>query len=190
MARPFIRLVLDLRTADAAYKSLRDINKAFNFAEGKATDVMLRRVARKVEVTYIKPMMRELTEVPPKRKYPDDYPLNFVSDLQRRYVMWLLGGKPYQRTNRIVNGWGYRVRTRRGRVSVEVANKIPEYKYVVGLIGTGTSSRSIKRYLKPMQPFHMITGWKPAHEIVTEYITKAKEDSVETVRKWLQQARF
>lgn len=183
------RVILDLSTADSAKRSIGEINKAFgDLTEGKASEVMLKRVARRVEVFHIRPMMSELKEVPPKRTYPDDYPIEYKSEQQERFVRWLLGGKPYQRTNRIVNGWGYKVRIRRGRISIEVANKIPEFKFVVGLIGTGTSPRSIKRYLKPMQPFHMKTGWKPAHEIITEYVTRAKEDSVATIRQWLQQS--
>ena len=183
------RLLVDLRSADAARRSIKEINRAFaDITTGKASEVMLKKLARKVEIYYVRPMMAELREIPPSRTYPDDYPIEYKSDKQRRYVMWLLGGKPYERTNRIVNGWGYKLHTKRGRISVEVTNKVPESKFVVGLIGTGTSTRSIKRYLAPIQPFHVKTGWKPAHEIVTTYIAKAKEDSVATIKEWLQQS--
>lgn len=182
------RLIIDLRTADTTRRSLTEINNFFgNFGGETASSVLLKRVARKIEIFHIRPMMLELKDKPRKRTYPDEYPIEYVSDKQERFVRALLGGKPYKRSNRIVNGWGYKIRVNRGRFSIEVANKIPEFKYVVGLIGTGTSRRSIKRYLKPMQPFHMITGWKPAHETITEYVTEAREDARETIREWLRE---
>lgn len=185
---PFRRLIIDLRSQDTAKRSIREINAAFKqltSSHGKPVEIMMRRVARHVEVMHIRPMIAELREKPRKRTWPDDYPIKYKSDIQRRKVMWLLNGKPYERSNKIVNGWGYKLKTKRGRISIEIENKVPEFKYVVGLIGTGTSRRSIRRYLKPMQPFHRITGWQPAHETVTKHIGEAKESAGNAVRKWL-----
>lgn len=182
------KVVLDLRSEDTVKRSMKEVRQSFQTLYGVDSDVILRKIARNIEVFYIRPMMNELRRTPPRRRYPIDYPVEYVSDRQRRYVMWLLDGKPYERTNKIVNAWGYKVKKGRGKISIEVFNKIPEFKYVVGLIGTGKSQRSIKRYLKPMQPFHAKTGWRPAHEIVEKYVSKARKSSAKTIRNWTQQS--
>lgn len=185
------RVIIDIRDADSARRSIRELNRLFkNMTDGTSspTEYMLRRLSRKIEVFYIKPLIAELRTAPPKRTYPDDYPVVYKSTKQRKYVMWLLDGQPYERQNNIVNGWGYKIKISRGKVSIKIDNDVPEFKYVVGLIGTGTSQRSIKRYLEPMQPYHAITGWKPAHEPITRYIQDAKEDSIATIKKWLTES--
>ena len=182
------RIVIDLRSSKAVSKTQQRLQRELGIrgSQGFFTEKMLRDLARKLEVFYIKPMLAELREAPSRRTYPKDYPIEFVSDVQRRYVMWLLGGKPYRRKNQIINAWGYKTRIRaNGSISFEVFNDAPHMKYVVGLIGMGKSRRSIKRYTKHIQPFHQKTGWKPAYEIVQQYIGEAQEDAVATVKEWL-----
>lgn len=181
------KVILDLRSASGVKRSLHDINKTFaNVSSyGTTSQYLLRLLTRYMSRHYFNPMLRELQETPPKRSYPDDYPITYVSPRQRRYVAWLLDGEPHERTNNIVKAWSYRIKQRRGKLSVEINNDIPESAYVVGNIGLGLSTRSIKRYTKPMQPFHKKTGWKPAHEIVRKYVTKAQEESSSVIQRWM-----
>jgi hypothetical protein len=123
-------------------------------------------------------MMRELrNQSPPERSYPQDYPIKFVSNKQRRFVMATLKGKPYKRTNSLSNGWYYRIRTSKSKISVTIGNRNNYAGYVVGKFGAGTSKRQMKRYIKPIQPFHSKTGWKPAYATVQKYLIKAQEDA-------------
>lgn len=145
-------------------------------ASGSSVDT--RKYAERIRRRYLTPMMRELkNQTPPHRSYPQDYPIQYVSEKQRRFVMALLRGKPYKRTHGLSKGWYYRMRTSGSKISVTIGNRRNYAGYVIGKFGVGISKRQIKRYLKPMQPFHKKTGWKPAHKTVQKYLLNAQEDA-------------
>lgn len=176
-------IILDLRDLEGLNRSIKHLDKISRYY--KDANQMLRDLGREIELQYIRPMMNELKDVPPRRKYPEDYPIRFTSDLQRRYVGWKLGGKPYQRRNRLIDAYGYKVRVYKRQLSVNVFNEWEGHKYVVGKIGLGRSKTSIRRYTKQIQEFHKTTGWSPAYKIVQKYHDKAKEFVRERATEWL-----
>lgn len=145
---------------------------------------VLSMLKKDLEKNYAKPLIKELQKYPPKRRYPQDYPIQFTSDKQRRYVMMMLNGKPYQRTNRMKNSWKYKVDIKRTRVVLRVENTWEESKYVMGKFGLGKSERQIQRYTKPIQRFHQTTGWRSAYQIYQKHVTPAKKRARKIVQEW------
>lgn len=177
------RVLIDLRTEKGVVATQKRLRRTRD--EISDSNKILKKISRTVERKYMRPMMAELRKTPPSRSYPDEYPIQFTSDAQRKYVMMLLNGGPYDRTGNLPRGWFYRMRVRRSRfLSIKVANKYPESRYVVGDIGSGISQRAIRRYQKPIQAFHLKTGWKPAYEPVGKAIRLAKEEARDILQKW------
>ena len=179
------RVVLDLTSADSIKQAKDRIGSMYHYYRDRKSflEDMRSRLRRK----YVKKMLRELKEVPDKREYPDDYPIEFTSDKQRRFVMSKLNGKPYVRTNKIVNSWSVKFKNERGKLTLQVKNKAPEHIYVVGKVGFGVSRRSLRRYKRPIQQFHVKTGWQPAYEIIQKYQQKMEEEADDIIEEWLQE---
>lgn len=136
-------------------------------------DNELERIKKRIEAEVVKPMMFDLKDYPRPRQYPEDYPIQFVSDAQRKYVMAKLNGKPYQRTGAIRRGWRYKLYVTDGKIILKLGNKSKHAQYVQGLYGLGDRERHIKRYRKPIMPYHMKTGWQEAHPIIHDAQRKA-----------------
>lgn len=172
------------------FKNLSGFKKSqADFAKFRAKfdniDDLLQSVADAMEQNYVQPMMRELQQAPRKRKYPADYPIVFASLKQQRFVMAKLGGKPYVRKGDVQSGYAYSVKIVDNKVSFTLDNSSPESKYTVGTWGLGTSTTSIRRYTKTIQPFHAVTGWKPAYQTVQKWMLPAREEAVATIKQWL-----
>lgn len=133
----------------------------------------LERVKRRIDYEIARPMVNRLKKYPRPRRYPEEYPIHFVSDRQRKYVMANLNGKPYQRTSSIRRGWRYKLNVEDGKIVLYLNNKSKHAPYVQGLYGLGDRERHIKRYRKPIQPYHTTTGWDEAYEIVLDATKKA-----------------
>ena len=177
------KTVLDVRSSRDAARTIKELRaKTTRFTQDEKK--MAKDIQRMIETDYLKPMLRELRKIPNKRQYPEDYPIKFKSDKQRRFVMSKLVGKPYRRKGILKSGWRFRTRTDGSKVKIKVFNKSPVSKYAVGLVGYGKSPRSIKRYLQPIQPFHTKTGWRPAYEIVQEYVDKANKEATTRLENW------
>lgn len=136
-------------------------------------------------------MLRQLKKEPPPAKRP----IQWTSERQRRYVMMLLtrlaeeNGDDdigYKRTHKLRDGWRYSIETKGYRMTITVENTAEAYDpikgeyrkyapFVIGNYGVGISPRSVKRYEKPIQQFHLNTGWKPAHVVINKSIDKARQ---------------
>lgn len=165
------KIYITLTNTENVKKSIRRIRE---IKKGIRNDSMYRKISNKAQVKFIRPLLRELQFVPPKRRYPEDYPIKYTTSKQRRYVMWLLNGKPYVPTNKVVGEWTAKIKyeARKNRFAITVKNETEYYGYVVGFYGLGVSRRQIKRYLKPMQGFHIDRGWKPIYKPYQKYINK------------------
>lgn len=180
---PRFTRVLDIRnsrTASRTAKKIRDEILRFQRDETEMT----RDVERMIERDYLRPMLKELRKAPPRRMYPYDYPIEYVSDKQRRFVHAKLGGNPYKRTRNSAKGWKHRVKSEAGVISLKVWNKQGYTQFVRGTVGFGSSNRSMKRYISPIQPYHETTGWTPAYKIVQKYINEAKEEAQTYAEEW------
>lgn len=174
------------KSVAAAKKQVEAIQNRY-----KDTDAMLMEFSKRIEKEYMKPMLRKLkNEVPTKRRYPSDYPLEFTSEKQRRYVMWKLNGKPYKRSHELERGWFYRVNQKSGKITITIGNDKKYSKFVVGKFGLGFSSRQKRRYVEPQQKFHQVTGWLPAHKTVQKYLIKAKNASTTLVNQWIAEGKI
>lgn len=190
MANKVVRTVIDLTDPISI---LRLENRIAGIREPMQNpNDFLKEYASLLRRKHLRNMRRALKrQVPPRRKYPQDYPLEWTSEKQRKYVWgYILKGKPYTRKNKIQSGWKNKVSIRSNRIVVEMKNSYPESKFVVGLIGMGESKKSIKKYIKPIQRFHTITGWKPAYITVQKYINRAKEDGEKLAEEWFTKNRF
>jgi hypothetical protein len=142
----------------------------------------IKEIERKIKVRYMYPMMRKLKKYPEKRRYPQDYPIEFTSDKQRKYVMWLLEGKPYRRTGDLRKSWKFNVEYVGSKLRIKVYNELDHYIYIVGYLGLGLSSRSVSRYIKPMQRFHTLTGWNPAYKYTRHYGLRIRSEANDMIR--------
>lgn len=91
---------------------------------------------------------------PPVRSWPGDYPLEWTSEKQRRYVMWKLrstGNLPYQRTHQYVRGWHVQGVYTHGLTSILVFHDDEVADFVGG---------------RRQQRFHRITGWANAPDVL------------------------
>ena len=177
-------LVIDLTDIKSFKKSLRRYQKMHTYYQSRKT--FFNGLERDIKRNYMRPMLKELRAVPSHRRYPEDYPIEFKSDKQRRYVMMILKGKPYKRRNILSKNWKVRIFARANMLRIKVTNDTPYRKYVMGYYGMGKSRRSIKRYIKPMQPFHAKTGWPPAYEIIQKYTEDAREYARKESRIWVE----
>lgn len=179
---PRAQIVIDVHNLASLKKSRQQFAKIRSYYADEKD--MLTAVSRKMETDYIEPMMRELRKKPRKRSYPSQYPIQFTSVKQRMYVMAHLKGKPYKRTNSLVNGFDYTLKIQDGTINFKLDNSDPKSRYVVGKWGMGRSSSSIRRYTKDIQRFHTITGWPPAYTTVQKYMIPAREEAIATIRDW------
>jgi len=177
-------VMIDLTDANSVQRSRLEIDKKIKYYS--QADKFMKGLSQRVETKYLRPMVSQLIrEVPKRRLYPKDYPLHFKTIKQQHYVMANLAGKPYQRKGDISRGWFYDVKYEDGQLKIKVTNKRKESKFVIGKIGLGKSTRSIKRYRKPLQPFHEVTGWRPAYVTIQKYLRKAKKYIQKETQDWI-----
>jgi hypothetical protein len=180
------KLLLDLRNAGTVRETRRQIHLLENYYKDP-TD-MLKELQQRIEQQYMRPMMAELKHLTPRRRrYPKDYPVEFESGKQRRFVMAKLAGKPYRRKGSIARGWRSNVKIEDNKIYFRLDNTDSSSEFVVGKWGLGKSSTQIRRYTQPIQRFHIKTGWKPAYIPVQKWMSRAREDAIATVNEWLRQ---
>lgn len=174
-------------------KSIKAAKTTINGVKDHYTDTagLLAAFSKEVEKSYMKPMIKKLQQQePPKRKYPEDYPIVFKSEKQQRKVMSILHGKPYLRTHGLRQGWYYKIKKGTNKVTITVGNQKNYSKYVVGTFGLGESSRQHRRYVQVQQKFHKITGWKPAYVTIGDYLAQAKNAGTTFVQKWIDEGKL
>lgn len=91
---------------------------------------------------------------PPVRSWPDDYPIEWTSEKQRRYVMAFVLERdangniiPYERTHEYVHGWHVQGNYAHGLTAIEVFHDSDVADFIGG---------------RRQQRFHRITGWANA----------------------------
>jgi hypothetical protein len=185
------KVVFDLRTVAGAKKSIRELEKLYGRKKVPSNRDMM-NIASEIEDELLKPMLQQfIDDVPPERTYPDDYPIEWTSDKQRKYVMgYVLNGKKHQRTNRLVKGWKYKLHVYNRKISLKIYNEEEESKFVFGKVGIGTSIRSIKRYSvgklgERPQRFHRITGWKLAYPLVQKTVLSVEASAKSKIMDYI-----
>lgn len=113
----------------------------------------------------IEPNMRdELRDVPRKRKYPQDYPIEWTSEKQRRAYFATNGfgkGIPYRRTGTMANSWQFFIAQEGSTSKFVIFNRASYSRYVVG-----TLAQNDRVAYGQIQRFHSITGWQKAKPTV------------------------
>lgn len=106
----------------------------------------------------VRELLRELKKTGRRRRKGEK--VRWTSDRQRRYVMRLLGGRPYVRNNQLVGSWVVRVRRLDNERSLfYLTNRKPWVRFVVGAWGTSFKPRDIKYYEHFQQGFHADMDW-------------------------------
>jgi hypothetical protein len=103
-------------------------------------------------------LLDDLTDEPPRRNYPSDYPLEWTSEKQRKAYFATDGfgaGIPFKRSGKMSQSWQITgVKSGKG-FAIVVSNKSKGAKYV-----GGTLAQDVRQAIKPVQKFHQITGWE------------------------------
>jgi hypothetical protein len=68
-------------------------------------------------------------------------------------------------------------------VLLDLTNREPSTRYVVGDWGLGVSKTQQRRYLRPIQPYHR-KFWQPAQEVVNENMQGFKEETQKILTDW------
>ncbi len=177
-------VIVKLRTEKDVESAINEIKKMRNTYSLDANKT--KQLAQRIRDKFMKPMLKKLQDIPPRRNYPDDYPLEWTSEKQRKYVMgFVLKGKPYQRSGDTARKWKYRVTTRNNKIEMKIENRSPHSKFVYGDIGMRRGA-SRELYLKPKQRFHTITGWPSAYEIIQDAVKEAKKDARQKISNWIK----
>lgn len=145
--------------------TLGPIDRALDFLDNVEEE--LASVGQAV-MQEIKPeLLDELQDLPPKRAYPDEYPIEFTSDKQRKAYFATDGfgrGIPTVRDNTLINSWEITGQAKGNMFSIITRNLQDWSKYVVGSL-----AKDISRAARFQQNFHQITGWKLATIPVQEW---------------------
>jgi len=142
----------------------------------ESINALVADIGRDVANDYTPLLERELaTNVPPKRSFPSDYPIEWVSDAQRRAFFAKTKGKPYVRTGQLANSWTVDVTTEGGIFSINVRNPANAAKYVYGSLSRQSPGRFQQR-------FHKITGWPVAAEIIRPVLQEMIDEFADKFR--------
>lgn len=160
----------DTRGLDNAIKEINRIGKIVEVAGNKVTD------------SITPGLLAELGQQPPRRSYPNQYPIEWTSDKQRKAYFATDGfskGIPYNRSGVLVTSWVIVGKRIGNGYAIVVENKLPASRYVVG-----TLAKDLKRASAPQQLFHKITGWQLATIPVHKWMEIAKaEFEVEVINQ-------
>lgn len=138
------------------------------------------RIAEDVREDYAETITRRLSDEPPRRQYPNDYPLEWESERQRRAYFATNGfgkGIPYTRTGALAKGWQVVLEQQPGSFQIVVINRSSAARYVYGSL-----AQDGQRY---QQRFHAKTGWPTAAPIIGVYIEAMLTDFAERFRQEL-----
>ena len=128
-------------------------------------------------------LIDELGYYPPRRQYPADYPLEWTSERQRKFVMAKLRREnniPYRRTYRLRAGWRVGLSRVGGGFAFRVENASDYAQFVVGSLAKDTS-----RAQAYQQQFHRKTGWVLASDTIAFWFDAFTERLNENVQQEL-----
>lgn len=140
-----LNLQLDDRVlAEGIFEASRNVTRFFDARDIVATDLL---------------------PVPPRRSFPQDYPLEWTDDERREYFAAVAAGRttfPYQRTGKLFSGFDISATPIATGAMVTISNSVP---YAPDVVGTFTSASPQKRY-------HNITGWIPLVETTPRFVER------------------
>lgn len=184
--------VSDPQSIKNASSRVEKMAKGFNSLD----DDVLPKLASDLRIRAFGPMLRALRVYPPRNL---GMKIRWKSKKQRRYVMMLLKkaaiarGTPndlaYRRTGRLGKSWKYTLEIKGDALRLRVFNTATTKwkgethrlsRFIQGDVGLGTSSSSVYRYQRPVQPFHVDRGWNLASPIIQEYVGKGRDRAVES----------
>lgn len=131
---------------------------------------------------YIDPLVDKLKKYPRTRDRSKK--VDWASEDQKKYMMWMWRKNriklPHRRTKKLQKGWEGEVTydDQEQQISIEIKNTNPRSQYVVGKVGFSKAISDIKKYEKPIQPFHKKL-WKPAHAVIQPVVEKIRQDIIE-----------
>lgn len=191
MKSKFTKVILrfdDIKSFKDAVKTLSKNRTIFD--EGGKRKIEL--IASQIEDIFVSKLLGNLRRYPPVRDRTNK--VRWKSAKQRRYVMMLASKGiiklPYVRTNKLGEGWDVRIEivwTRQNKIGIIriiVGNEVDYVKFVMGNIGLGVSRKSIEVYRKPIQPFHLDTGWHLAYRSISEAFSGIKQYASEKLSSW------
>lgn len=178
--------VIDLSNPQSMTQSINAIS-GMRDRIAKADRSVLREVQKVIRRKHISPMLTALhTQRGKERRYPADYPIEFESDRQRKFVMANLRGKPTKRSGALQRGWRARVTIRKMKIVMSLKNSERGARHVLGDVGLGVSKRQMRRYLKPIQRYHK-KFWEPAQNIVNEHMDGVVDTARDVLMKWFME---
>ena len=107
----------------------------------------------------------DLLPIPPRRSYPQDYPLEWSDEERRAYFAAVQAGLttfPYQRTGQLFSAFGIKTEKIASGARVTISNTTP---YAPDVVGTFETPAPQKRY-------HRITGWVPIVETTPRFVER------------------
>lgn len=117
-------------------------------------------------------LLDELRFQPPRRKYPQDYPIRWTSEKQRRFVFSQILKQdsdgniiPYQRTGKLAESWQVMFTVQSGEGTVIVENTYNRAQFIYGALAQDESRA--KRF---QQKWHVRTGWEFAKTTVDYWL--------------------
>lgn len=109
-------------------------------------------------------LLKQLRTEPGSPKYP----IQWSSDRQRKAYFasnGFGGGIPYQRTGKLVRAWKVEFVHSDGGLAIVAENPVASARYVIG---------------DAQQPFHKITGWYNADNVIADETVRAQDVLIET----------
>lgn len=169
-----MRIVYQIKSQplDDTKKTLDNLDKIIR----KSGDASLAKLKTKA--------LDDLGFTPRKRQYPQDYPIEWTSEKQRKAYFASDGfgkGIPYQRTGKASKSWFVNGVYKDGGFNASIGSSWPKAKYVYGQLSIKDTST------KPMQRFHKITGWQPAREKAILWLTKIQDAFIDDLFSNLEQ---
>lgn len=138
---------------------LHDLQQVHALVGDRVEDYARREVRPFVSQQIDQTLRRE----PPQRRYPNDYPLEWASAKQRKYVMAKLraeGNIPYRRTHKQIRSWHVRADYKNGLSSIVVYSDSDVEEFVTG---------------KRRQRYHRITGWRSSADVLQVIVIEVEQ---------------
>lgn len=155
----------DFRALDKQLTTVADLQK-------RVTTVVERIHARNQG-----PFLRALQVEPRRRQYPQEYPLEWTSEKQRR-AYWASNGFgkgiPYKRTGKLSQGWQIFLLPTANGITINVRNSRRYAHFVVGKLR--------RRGQNPQQRFHILTGWLSASLTMDVWTRHYRDDFADEYR--------
>jgi len=120
----------------------------------------------------------DMLPVPPRRKYPEDYPLEWTKQEREEYFRKVRAGLttfPYQRTGNLFGGFRIDASKAQDGAIMTISNNVD---YVIDVVGSFASKAGQKKY-------HNITGWVPLVDTLPVFLDRLETSVQEELQRTL-----